>query len=240
MAHLNSITAAMFSDLSVCTKPHDIASFNLYNILPTIQSGALDATSHLGFTNANVVAAVGSNGMGVTSGLFQTEGGTSDSGGFLRITNIKEFPAVGTPANVVKVPEYGAKTSKQVQGQADSPSMELTLNFIPSLWAGNKLTKSDGTATNLAVGDGNIYLFRFTLLSAEPEGYAAKDDTASTDTDSIGGGGISSSTSGVIKNSSYYFLGRFETLEVTPSLTDAISAKLTITVQSDIRGAFTV
>jgi hypothetical protein len=242
MAHLNSITAAMFSDLSVCSKPHDIAAFNLFNILPQIKDGVLTATSGTagsGFVSANVVTAVGSGGMGVTAGLFQTIDSAADTGGFIRITNIKEFPAVGTPANIVKVPEYGAKTSKQVQGQADSPSMELTLNFIPSLWAANKLSYSNGTSSAIQVGDGNLYLFRFTLLSAEPEGYCSVTDTISADTDALGGGGIASSVAGSVKNSSYYFLGRFETIEVTPSLTDAVTAKLTITVQSDIRGAYT-
>jgi hypothetical protein len=42
------------------------------------------------------------------------------------------------------------------------------------------------------------------------------------------------------KNSSYYFLGKLEALEVTPSLTDAMTAKLTIAVQSEIKGAYTI
>jgi hypothetical protein len=232
MAHINSIAAAMFSDLSVVGKPHDQTSFNLVSVLKEISSGELKGTGTGGLSSAGQLIA--------TAGLFQTENAVADSGGFVRITNVKEFPAMGTPANVVKVPEYGAKTSKQIQGQADSPTMELTLNFVPELWKENKLSYSTGVSSPIVIGDGNVYLFRFTLLSQEPEGYKAITDIVSADGDAIGGGGITSSVAGAVKNSSYYFLGKFEALEVTTSLTDAMSAKLTITVQSDIRGAFTV
>jgi len=231
MAHISSIAAAMFSDLSVCTKAHDLTTYNLETLIKEIQSGQLTSTGD-GLSTAGKAVA--------TQGLFQTLDSATDTGGFLRITNIKEFPAVGTPANVVKVPEYGAKTSKQIQGQADSPTMELTLNFVPDKWKENKVAYSTGSSSPIVIGDGNVYLFRFTLLAQEPEGYKAITDTASVDTDAIGGSGTTSSVIGAVKNSSYYFLGKFEALEVTPSLTDAMSAKLTITVQSDIRGAFTV
>jgi hypothetical protein len=231
MAHISSIAAAMFSDLSVVAKPHDQSTFNLETLIKEISSGPLTSTG-AGLSTAGKLVATG--------GLFQTENSEATTGGFIRITNIKEFPAIGTPANVVKVPQYGAKTSKQIQGQADSPTMELTLNFVPEMWKDNKLAYTTGNSSSIMIGDGNVYLFRFTLLAQEPEGYKAITDTASTDDDSIGGGGLTSAVIGSVKNSSYYFLGKFEALEVTPSLTDAMSAKLTITVQSDIRGAFTV
>ena len=207
MAHISSLGAAMFTDLSVSALPKTTAQ------LTAIVDGAV---SHFGTEAApNDVA-------------------TAAAGQFIRISHIKEFPAIGTPANVVKVPEYGAKTSKQIQGQADSPTMEVTLNYIPGLWADSTLS-IEGTAagtfakSNIKINDGNVYLFRFSLLALEPEGYLAVANGAG-DENSIGSVG----------NSSYYFLGKFEALEVTPSLTDALSAKLTITVQSDIRGAYTV
>ena len=32
---------------------------------------------------------------------------------FLEISNVREFPAMGTPANIVNVPVYGQKTTQQ-------------------------------------------------------------------------------------------------------------------------------
>jgi hypothetical protein len=142
---------------------------------------------------------------------------TAGSPEFTEIRNIKEFPAIGTPANIVKVPEYGSETSFQIQGQADAPQMEITLNYVPSEWAENKLLNGGG----IKVGDKKIYMFRFALLSK-----------AANNTLIDGFGGTA--------NSCYYFLGKLEALEVTPSLTDAMTAKLTISVQSSIVGAYSV
>jgi hypothetical protein len=140
---------------------------------------------------------------------------------FVEIRNIKEFPAIGTPANIVKVPEYGSETSFQIQGQADAPQMEITLNYVPSEWAGNVVT---GTAGAVKVANKKTYLFRFALLSKAPALAAGAVDLK----DGFGG----------TPNSCYYFLGKLEALEVTPSLTDAMTAKLTISVQSSIVGAY--
>jgi hypothetical protein len=207
MAHISSIGAAMFTDLSVSALPKTTTN------LTAIVDGAI---THFG-----------------TEAVPATVATPTDTQ-FIRITHIKEFPAIGTPANVVKVPEYGAKTSKQIQGQADSPTMEITLNYVPGLWADSFLSIEGATAGTFAkskiyINDGNIYLFRFSLLALEPEGYL-----------SVANGTGDENSIGSVGNSSYYFLGKFEALEVTPSLTDALSAKLTITVQSDIRGAYTV
>jgi hypothetical protein len=194
----------MFSDMAVTAHSVTVAEFNA-------------ATAG---TDATVIA-------GKLGKYFDGFGTTADytlatpalTGEFLRIENVKEFPAFGTPANIVKVPEYGSKTSKQVQGQADSPNMELTLNYIPSDWENNKLK---GVTTNPGINDQSLYLFRFALLGAAP--------TAASYT---------SSDLGTTKNSVFYFVGKFEALEVTPSLTDALTAKLTISVQSEVKGAYT-
>jgi hypothetical protein len=144
---------------------------------------------------------------GTTTNIF------NNTANFVEIRNIKEFPAIGTPANIVKVPEYGSETSFQIQGQADAPQMEITLNYVPSEWQGNVLL-----GTTAKVGGKGLYMFRFALLAKAPgdllEGF------------------------GGVQNSCYYFLGKLEALEVTPSLTDAMTAKLTISVQSSINGAF--
>jgi len=186
MSHIQSISAAMFTDLSVSNQ-----AANTHKTLADLPDS--DATA--------------------LAGLFGTAGGVEGTD-FTRFRNVKEFPAIGTPANIVKVPVYGQKTSKQVNGQADLNNMELTVNFIPGNWADNKLNGS-----NVIVGDNTVRLFRF-MLSADAITNFKNGSLA-------------------VENSAYYFLGKVEAIEVTPSLTDAMTAKVTISVQSEIRGAYT-
>lgn len=143
---------------------------------------------------------------------------------YSRITNVREFPAMGTPANIVNVPVYGQKTSSQVQGQADAPTLEITINYIASQWA------SGSTLGNM-VGDQTQRVFRFTLLNEQPGGY----DHSTTGASSIAG-----TVANPVENSSYYFVGKIEALLVNPQLTDATTATLTLSTQSDFYGAFTV
>jgi hypothetical protein len=217
MAHISSLTAVMFSDLSVTTFEVSEADWL------TLQStNAVTAAASLGklFDNKATLATSTSfaDHLPATTSLTNPE--------FAQITHLKEFPALGTPANIVKVPEYGSKTSKQIQGQADAPSMEITLNYIPSLWAGNKLTVGT-TAVGPEINDGKLYVFRFTLLGKDPGTY----------TSSALGGALSGAAG--TDHSCFYFLGKLEALEVTSSLTEALTAKLTISAQSEIKGAYT-
>ena len=187
MAHISSIGAGMFSDLSVA---------NLAGVAPATYDAA-------GF-----------------AALFTTETSISDatpvSGEFIRIKNVREFPAMGTPPNIVNVPTYGQKSSQQVQGQSDAPSMEITINYVAADWAADK-------ALGKMVGDGKQYAFRFALLNAEPTGYATS------------AGGI-----GTVENSLYYWLGKLEAMLVNPQLTDANTATITLSIQSKFYGAFTI
>lgn len=137
---------------------------------------------------------------------------------FVEIKNVREFPQVGTPANIVNVPVYGQKTSSQIQGQADAPNLELTINYVPAEWAA-------GTDLGDMVGDGNVYAFQFSLLNAKPGGL---ETTA-------GVGGL-----GSVANSNFYFVGKVEALLVSPQLTDANQATLTLSVQGDFFGPSTV
>jgi hypothetical protein len=159
--------------------------------------------------------------------LFATEiatvGGTKAANTFVRIMNVREFPAVGTPANVVNVPTYGSSTSRQIQGQSDAPSMEITLNFVPADWS-----RDVGNVLGNMVGDGNQYVFRFTLMNSLPTAAGA---TAYAST---------SAGLGTVQNSQYYWIGKIEALQVTPQLTDATTATVTITIQSNFYGAYTI
>lgn len=199
MSHISSIGASVFSDLSVACPASDFTSSAL---------AALD-------TGAEFAA------------LFATEiesiGGTKAANTFVRMKNVREFPAMGTPPNVVNVPTYGSKTSQQVQGQADAPSMEIKLNFVASDWA-----KESGNILGNAVGDGKQYVFRFTLLNTEPTGTGATKYASTA-------AGL-----GTVQNSSYFWVGKIEALQVTPGLTDASQASVTLTVQSTVFGAFTI
>lgn len=198
MTHINSIGAGMYSDLAIAVPATD---------LTTAQLAALD-------TSAEFLA------------LFATEiesvGGTKGTNTFVRIENVREFPAMGTPPNVVNVPVYGSSTSQQIQGQADAPSMEITLNFVASEWA-----KEAGNILGMMVGDGKQYVFRFTLMNSEPTGSGATKHASTS-------GGV-----GTVQNSQYFWIGKLEALQVTPQLTDANTATVTITIQSDFYGAYT-
>jgi len=137
---------------------------------------------------------------------------------FVEIKNVREFPQIGTPANIVNVPVYGQKQSSQVQGQADAPNLELTINYVPSEW-------TPSTALGGLVGDGKVYAFQFSLLNAKPAGL---NTTAGTT-------GL-----GSVDNSNFYWVGKVEALLVSPNLTDANQATLTLTIIGDFFGPGTV
>jgi len=144
---------------------------------------------------------------------------------YTRIKNVREFPSIGTPANIVNVPAYGQKTSSQIQGQADAPTLEMTLNYVASEWG-------SGTTLGGYVGDQVQRVFRFTLLNELPGGF----DSSNTNT----ANSIAGMTANPVENTSYYFIGKIEALLVNPQLTDANTATLTLSVQSDFFGAYTV
>jgi hypothetical protein len=137
---------------------------------------------------------------------------------FKEIKNVREFPQIGTPANIVNVPVYGQKQSSQIQGQADAPTLEVTVNYVPSDWT----PTSD---LGKLVGDGKVYAFQFSLLNAKPAGL----------TTTAGAAGL-----GSVDNSNFYWVGKVEALLVTPSLDDANQATLTLSIIGDFYGPGTV
>jgi len=192
MAHISAIGAGMYSDLAIAVPLTD----------PTF--GALDSAAEFQALFASEI---------------QNIGGTKAANTYIRVKNIREFPGMGTPPNIVNVPSYGKSTSSQIQGQADAPSMELTLNFIGTEWAKTASLLGD------MVGDGRQYVFRFTLLNTEPSGGYAS--TA---------GGLGTATGG---NSQFYWVGKLDAMTVNPQLTDANTMTLTLTIQSAFFGAYT-
>jgi len=198
MSQISSIGAGVFSDLSV----------HVASDLPT--STQLLALNTDVLLKSKFLKEIASNG---TPGL-------TTAGEFIRMASVREFPPMGTPPNIVNVPVYGSKTSQQIQGQADAPSMELSLNYIGTDWA-------SGTELGNMVGDGIQRLFRFVLLNSEP--------TATTDAKYASTGpGV-----GTVENTQFFWIGKVEALQVTPNLTDSNTATVTMTIQSEFFGAFT-
>jgi hypothetical protein len=187
MAHINSIGAGLFSDLSV-----------------------------------HLAAAVDTSAFGSADWFALFDNLSADE--YARIKNVREFPAMGTPPNVVNVPVYGSKTSQQIQGQADAPSQELQINYIAADWA-------SGTTLGNLVGDGIQHIFRFTLMNSEPTG----TDPADLNNYASDAAGL-----GTVQNSQFFWVGKIEAIMVNPQLTDANTATVTLTVQSDFNGAFTI
>jgi len=196
MAHITSIGAGLFSDLSF-SQAEDGASGAAACLANPIAATFAGAFATMQAITANAV----------TIGLYK------------RIQNIREFPQMGVPPNIVNVPKYGSKTSAQVQGQADSPTFEVVLNYVPDDWT------AAGLGQNLTAGKQHV--FRFALLNTLP----------TTNYNSTAATGIGNA--GATLNSLYYWVGKLEALQINPQLTDANQATLTISIQSDFYGAFT-
>lgn len=194
MAHINSIGAGMFSDMAIAV-PTTPPAFN-----------TLDTATEFAALFANEI---------------ESAGGTKAAGTFVRIKDVREFPSMGTPPNIVNVPVYGQRTSQQVQGQSDAPTLEITVNYVPANWA-------DGTILGDMVGDGNQYVMRFSLLNTEPTGTGATKFASTA-------AGL-----GTVPNSEYYWVGKIEALLVNPQLSDANTATVTMSLQSDFYGAYTL
>jgi hypothetical protein len=143
------------------------------------------------------------------AGLFIT----ANSSAISRLPSVREFPSIGTPANIVNVPVYGQATSSQVQGQADAPSLEVTVNYVAS--------EMDSFHTLV----GTQGAFRFMMC-----------DAATTLAASLNTG----TTALAYGNTEFYFTGKIEAILVNPQLTDAITATMTLSTQSDFFGPATL
>jgi hypothetical protein len=206
MAHINSIGAAIYTDLSV----H----------VGTVTAGKAEASGA-------VPVAYDAAGF---SGMFTT---VTSIPKYARIPNVREFPAIGAQPNIVNVPVYGQKQSQSIGGQSDAPSLEITVNYLPSEWAKNTTGTSPADTLGNMVGDGVARVWRFTLLASEPTGSVTPAATQSRYDSNVGG-------LGTVQNSQFFFRGKLESLLVTPSLTDATTATIAISVQSDFYGAYTI
>ena len=192
-SHLTAIGSAMYSFLS-------------------FHNHTTDTTPGLGDTVGTTWAAY----------FAGNETDTGAAGTFTRIKDVRGFPAIGTPSNVVNVPVYGSSTSSQIQGQADLTSLEVTINYIPNDWLpAGKLGSTLAAKSTVA--------WRFTLLLTDSTQAASATKYSQT-----------SAGLGTVPNSSWFWRGKMEAMLITPSLTDTTTATLTLTVQSSFFGPFTI
>ena len=212
MPHISSISAAMFTDLSVAVG---------VPALGVAQNPAPATFDKAGF-----------------DALFETTSATALP--YIQIGNVREFPAFGAQPNLVKVPVYGQSQTQTIGGQSDSPDFSVTINYVPSEWASgttsttwaNNVVATKGSELANMVKDGKSRAWRLTLLAAKPTGATLSATQSQWDSNA---GGI-----GKVENSIFYFMGKLESMLITPSLTDSMQATLAFSVQSDFYGAYTV
>lgn len=204
---LSSIGAALFTDLSV-----------------VVTASGASITAGKAEASATMPATYNQTGF---EALFVT---ATNKKTYAKIKNVREFPAVGTPANIVNVPVYGQKIGQSIGGQADAPTLELTINYIANDWLPSTTgTTPESTLGNM-IGDGISRVWRFTLMNSDITGVT--EGASLSKYDSL------ATAIGTVGNASYYFLGKMESLLVTPSLTDATTAKISISLQSPFYGAY--
>jgi hypothetical protein len=104
MAHIDNIGASIYTRIDYV--PGNISTAD--RATPANLAGKFEATAAADGSAATTEAAV------------------------VAIEGIREFPSLGTPSNIVNVPQYGQSISSQIQGQADAPSLEFTFNYIPT------------------------------------------------------------------------------------------------------------
>jgi len=134
--------------------------------------------------------------------------------GVKHVGNVREFPSVGTPANVVNVPVYGQSTSSQVAGQSDAPSLEFSLNYVASEHASLDALRKAGTRL----------LFRVRMTDSSTL-LAASAPNLGVPTAFVND-----------EFSDFYFFGTIASFEITTNLTDAIQATISLTVEGDFVG----
>jgi hypothetical protein len=128
----------------------------------------------------------------------------------LRMPSVREFPSIGDAANITNVPVYGQKSSSQVNGQSDAANFEVTVNYVAN----------DMTAFHALLYQ--QVAFRLMMSTSE---LTPSEGVAVTIAQ---------------ENTQFYFLGKIEAIQVTPSLTDTTTAVVTISRQGDYIGPATI
>jgi len=189
MAHITSIGAAKFTTL---------------DYVPTTAQNANSAIADIAdLFVSNLSAAAASTSVAETP-----------ESAVVHVGNIREFPSLGTPANVVNVPVYGQASSSQVSGQSDAPTLEFTLNYVPSDHAALDTLRKDATRVcfRVRISDADI--------TSDVNGVVTAD--------------------GGDKFADFYFFGTVASFEIAPSLSDSLQATMALTIEGDFLGPFSL
>jgi len=185
MAHISDLRAGIFTYLDMYTAASGLAAADTDAEFKALFVGSTPGTA----TSAD----------GAVAGV-DTQ---------LSFPSVREFPSIGTPANIVNVPVYGQKTTSQVQGQSDAPSLEVTVNY----------NATDMADLHALVG--TQIAFRFMMAAAA----CTLDERVNT--------------AFATANTSFFFKGKIEAILVNASLTDATTATITLSAQTDFIGPST-
>jgi len=190
MAHITSIGAAKFTTLDY------------------VPNTANDANSSAGDLHALFV----SN----SATILATETATDETveAAVVHVGDVREFPSLGTPANIVNVPVYGQASSSQVAGQSDAPTLEFTLNYIPADHAALDALRKSNTRVcfRVRISDADI--------SVDANGTMLADNAD--------------------KFADFYFFGTIASFEISPSLSDSLQATMALTIEGDFNGPFSL
>ena len=193
MAHLTKISAGKFSSLDYVPASTGVTAAST---LAAITDQFVSAANQALVTDSD-------DGTPVTEALVSA---------VKHVGDVREFPSLGTPANVVNVPVYGQSTSSQVSGQSDAPSLEFSLNYVAT----------DHAALENLRKSGARLCFRVRMSDVKQAVSAANGDASLAFRDQEFG--------------DFYFFGTIASFEITTGLTDAIQASITLTVNGDFTG----
>jgi hypothetical protein len=132
----------------------------------------------------------------------------------VHVGNIREFPSLGTPANIVNVPVYGQATSSQISGQSDAPTLEFSVNYVPSEHAALEVLRKNNTRL----------CFRVRITDAD----VAKNVDGVLTADNAD------------KFADFYFFGKVASFEISPSLSDSLQATMAVTIEGDFQGPYSL
>ena len=130
--------------------------------------------------------------------------------------NIRDMPSFGTPANIIKVPEFGRDQTLSIGAQPDAPDLEFTINFVGSDWD----EEASATVVGDYVSDGRTRPMMISMLSSEASSSALRH---------VGGA----------LNATIFFAGRIESALFNPMRDDASTVTVALSVQSNFFGPVT-
>jgi hypothetical protein len=182
---------------------------------------AITAAYHSVMSVARTAVPGGTLTSTVLQGLFT--GLTTNT--YLSFDNVRDFPTLGSTANIVKVPVYGSSRTYSIGAQGDAPDYSVKVNFVPTNWVATGVSFMGAGTGNFgdAVSDNVSKVFQFTMMKQKPTNY------------NMVAGGI-----GTVLNTQFYFIGRIESYQVTPARDDAVTADVQLSVQSELLGPFTI